>query len=226
MSDTLPLPPRRNLEQYKKLDWPQHVYWLGGAPCAGKTSISETLANRFNIDVYHVDDTFEGHARRFDPVLHPTLTKWRDASWNQRWMQPIDSLIKDVIACYREHFTMILEDVIFNPQDKSLLVDGTALLPRQVAPFLLNRRRAIWVIPTFVFQRAHYSNRQWAREIVAQCDNSELAFDNWMKRDAGFAHSVATEVEALNLKLLQVDGKHTIEENALLVADFFQLTKP
>jgi 2-phosphoglycerate kinase len=201
----------------------EHVYWLGGSPCAGKTSISQTLANRFGFDVYHVDEAFEAHAQRFDPVLHPALTKWRDSSWNQRWMQPIDSLIKDVIACYREHFALILEDVLSLPQHKLLLLEGTALLPSQVAPFLLDRRRAIWVIPTADFLRAHYSKREWAREVAAQCDNSEAAFDHWMKRDAGFAQWVATEVEDLGLKLLQVDGKRTVEENALLVADFFQL---
>src|SRR5687768_14715644 len=110
----------------------EHVFWLGGSPCAGKSSISDILASRFDLDVYRVDEAFEIHAQRFDPVSHPALTKWRAASWNQRWMQPIDSLVRNVIACYGEHFTLILEDVLSLPHHKPLLVEGTALLPRQV----------------------------------------------------------------------------------------------
>ena len=107
-----------------------HVFWLGGSPCAGKSSIGNILASRFKFDVYHADDAFEAHARRFDPVLHPTLTRWCASSWDERWMQPLDGLVRDVIDCYREHFTLILGDVLSAPKDKPLLVEGTALLPR------------------------------------------------------------------------------------------------
>jgi len=202
----------------------EHVFWLGGSPCAGKSSISEILASRFDLDLYRVDEAFEVHAQRFDPTLHPTLTKWCASSWNGRWMQPIDSLVQDVIACYEEHFTLILEDILSLPNHKPLLVEGTALLPRQVAGVLAERNRALWMVPTVQFQRGHYSKREWVGEILAQCVDREAAFHNWMERDAGFARWVGAEVNALGLELLQVDGKHTVEDNALAVAAHFQLT--
>lgn len=202
----------------------EHVFWLGGSPCAGKSSISEVLASRFNLNVYRVDEAFEVHAQRFDPLLHPTLTKWCASSWNQRWMQPIGSLVQDVIACYGEHFTLILADIFSMPKDKPLLVEGTALLPRQVASVLPERNHAIWVVPTADFQRGHYSKREWVGGVLAQCDNAEAAFHNWMERDAEFARWVAAEANALGLELLQVDGKRTVEDNAMAVASHFQLT--
>jgi hypothetical protein len=202
----------------------EHVFWLGGSPCAGKSSISEVLASRFDLDVYRVDEAFEVHAQRFDPVLHPTLTKWCASSWNQRWMQTTDSLVQDAIACYGEHFTLILEDILSLPNHKPLLVEGTALLPRQVINVLPERNRAIWIVPTADFQRGHYSKREWVFEILAQCDNSEAAFQNWMKRDAEFAHWIAAEVNALGLELLRVDGKDTVEDNAMTVAAHFSFS--
>ena len=202
----------------------EHVFWLGGSPCAGKSSISEILASRFDLEVYRVDEAFEVHAQRCDAVLHPALTKWRSSSWNQRWMQPIDDLVQNAIACYDEHFTMVLEDILSLPNRTPLLVEGTALLPRKVAGVLAERNRAIWVVPTAGFQSRHYSKREWVGEILAQCDNSEAAFHNWMRRDVEFAHWVAAEVNALGLELLQVDGKHTVEDNAMRLATHFQLT--
>ena len=200
------------------------VFWLGGSPCSGKSSISEIIASRFDLDVYRVDEAFESHAPRFDPLRHPALTKWSKSSWNQRWMQPVESLVQDVIACYREHFTLVLEDIFSLPKPKSLLVEGTALLPAQIASVLSRPSHAIWLIPTADFQMAHYSKRDWVRGVLAQCSEPEVAFHNWMERDIRFAQWIEAEASAIHLSLLGVDGNRTIEQNAEAVARHFQLS--
>ncbi|HKB68557.1 MAG TPA: hypothetical protein VKC61_22035 [Pyrinomonadaceae bacterium] len=200
----------------------EHVFWLGGSPCAGKSSISDVIASRFGLDVYHVDEAFDRQAHEFDPIRHPTLMKWLASSCDERWMQNLDSLVRDSISCYQEHFTMILEDVLSLPE-RPLLVEGTALLPGEVASVLSDPSRAIWVIPTADFQRTHYAERDWAQGVVAQCSNPEAAFHNWMERDTRFAKWIEAEASALQLPLLKVDGNRTIEENAEAVAGHFQL---
>jgi hypothetical protein len=200
----------------------EQVFWLGGSPCAGKSSISEIIASRFGLDVYHVDQAFDRHAQNFDPIRQPTLTKWLASSWDQRWMQPLDSLVREAIGCYQEHFTMILEDVV-SLRERPLLVEGSALLPGAVASVLSHRSHAIWVIPTTDFQVVHYAERDWAQGAVAQCSNPEAAFHNWMERDTRFAKWIEVEASALQLPLLKVDGNRTIEENAEAVARQFQL---
>jgi len=199
-----------------------NIFWLGGSPCSGKSAISHILASRFNLDVYHVDKAFETHTQRLDPAHQPALTKWCESSWNDRWMQPIDSLVQDVIACYREHFTLICEDILEMPKHKSLLVEGTALLPAEVIKVLTKRNDAIWIIPSGDFQTAHYSEREWAWNVVAQCSDPEAAFHNWMERDIRFANWVEAEVTALDLPILRVDGNRTLQENAEAVATHFQ----
>jgi hypothetical protein len=202
----------------------EHVFWLGGSPCAGKTSVSDFLAARFDLDVYRVDEAFEVHAQTLDPELHPTLTKWRASSWDQRWMQPLETLVQDVVACYQEHFTLILADILSLPQDRPLLVEGTALLPRQVAGVVADRSRAIWLVPTADFQTEHYARRGWVPSVLEQCVDGEAAFRNWMERDAEFARRLTAEVSALGLELLRVDGKQTAEETARAVASHFRLS--
>jgi len=200
-----------------------NVFWLGGSPCAGKSSISEILASRFSLDVYHVDEAFETHLQHVDPVLHPALMKWRESSWDERWMQPIDDLLQNVVACYQEHFGLLYEDILKMPGANDLLVEGTALLPRQVAKVLPNRNQAIWLIPSADFQRAHYSERGWARDILAQCDEPELAFHNWMERDIRFAEWVEAEATVFDFAILRVEGTRTLQENAESVAAHFHL---
>ncbi len=200
----------------------ENVFWLGGSPCAGKSSISNILADRFNLNVYHVDEAFEKHTQGLEPAHQPALTKWCVSSWGERWMQPIDDLLQNVITCNQEHFALILKDILTMPKHKPLLIEGTALLPRQVAKVLPNRNHAAWVIAGADFQREQYWKREWARGIVEQCSNPELAFHNWMERDVQFAEWVETEVKDLGLQLIKVDGSRTIEENAEAIAAHFQ----
>lgn len=200
-----------------------NVFWLGGSPCAGKSSLSLLLAECFQLDVYHVDEVFETHVRRFDAVLQPALTKWCAASWEQRWRQPVDSLLREVIACYGEHFRLVLADIRARAHSRPLLVEGSALLPGLVARVLPARHHAVWLVPSADFQQTHYAQRAWVGEILAQCAEPDAAFRNWMERDARFARWVAAEVEARGLELLEVDGTRTIAELAAIVAAHFQL---
>ena len=201
----------------------EHVLWLGGSPCAGKSAVSEVLARRFDLDVYHVDEAFDSHVRGLDPAQQPALAAWCASSWEQRWMRPPDDLLRDVIACYGEHFALILKDILMTPGRKLLLVEGAALLPKRVAGLLPKRGHALWMIPSADFQREHYSKRPWVRGVVEQCRHPEAAFGNWMERDARFAEWVEAEASALNLQVLKVGGRQTVEENAAAVAAHYQL---
>ncbi len=102
------------------VDKANSVFWLGGSPCAGKSSISEKLASDFGLDIYHVDEAFEIHRQDLNLAHQPTLTRWLASSWTERWMQPIDSLIEDAIVCYREQFDLILQDISARTRDTVL----------------------------------------------------------------------------------------------------------
>jgi 2-phosphoglycerate kinase len=105
-----------------------HVYWLGGSPCAGKSSISEILAERFNLEIYPVDTAINVHFQRINPHQHPNLCHWQAMSWEERWMLPQAELLSEVIACYSEHFSLVFDDVMDFASKRRLLVEGSALL--------------------------------------------------------------------------------------------------
>jgi 2-phosphoglycerate kinase len=200
-----------------------NVYWMGGSPCAGKSSMTHLLRNRFGLAVYHVDDALGGHLKRLDPTRHPTLIKWTSTAWDTLWMQPAEVLLREAIDCYTEHFALVLEDTRALSADPSVLVEGTALLPRQVTPLLAQPNQAIWVVPEAEFQRRFYAGRSWMHTILAECSAPDTAFQNWMERDIRFARWILGETAALGLKAIIVDGSTTIEQNAETVAAHFGL---
>jgi hypothetical protein len=198
---------------------------MGGSPCSGKSSIAEMLAEKYGLHVYKCDDAFWEHAKRVDPVEHPTFHRMMRMTWDELWMRRVAVQIEDEFACYREQFGMIVNDLLARPRSMPVIAEGAALLPELVSGLLPDRSRAVWVVPTESFQREHYTpeKRPFINDILAHCQDPTQAFANWMDRDVGFAKRVAEQAQALDLEVLTVDGKRTIGQNAEIVASSFGL---
>lgn len=200
-----------------------HVYWMGGSPCSGKSSMAGLLAERHNLLAYHCDDHYTEHLERADPRLHPAIWWVRDKTWNEIWSRTIDKAVRDEFDFYRQEFGMILEDLRALPADRAIIAEGASLLPECVAHLVDAPRHAIWVIPSPAFQLHHYSRRPWIEGILSECDDPKAAFDTWMGRDVEFARQVASGARARGLEVVVVDGSESIEQVASHVAAHFDL---
>ena len=204
----------------------RNVLWLGGSPCAGKTSVARILAELYALPVVHTDESFNAHRERFDLQHHPTLCKWTRNPWDDLWNQPADVLLQENIAGYAEHFLLILEDLLAAEPQGAVLVEGSSLLPGSVAPWLAKPRQAIWFAASEAFQRTHYPHRgTWVEAILQQCQVPEDAFARWMDRDVAFARWVAGETERLGLEMIWVEGQYSIADNAARVAQHMRLAR-
>jgi 2-phosphoglycerate kinase len=201
-----------------------HVLWIGGSPCSGKTSIAQLLAQQHGLAVYHVDEMLERHRQRVSPAAHPNLYKWTHTCWNALWMQPGEVLLAEAIGCYREQFEMVIEDLADRRTRAQVLAEGNSLLPDLVAGIMGTSQQGIWMVPTEEFQRARYRERgSWVEAILAQCDDPETAFGSWMDRDVAFGRWVRGQAQKLGLGVLEVSGQRSIEYNAEIVAAHFGL---
>ena len=104
------------------------VLWLGGAPCAGKSSVARWLGERFALDVVHVDDTIGAFMAQLDPERQPALSGWMALNWDERWARPPDVLLGEVVACYREHLGFVRERVLTRAGRR---VGGVVRVPRR-----------------------------------------------------------------------------------------------
>lgn len=203
----------------------QQIFWIGGSPCSGKSSISRILAERCGFGLYSVDDSLPRFQPHLDPQRQPTLIRWTTTAWDELWMQPESDLLAQAIAAYTEHFGLVVADLQTLGVQGPVLVEGTALLPELVQPYLAEPNRGVWIVPSEPFQRRMYPQRGgWVKGILASCRQPEAAFRNWMERDAAFGRWVLSEVERLNLVGLVVDGSRTIEQNVLQVAKLLNLS--
>lgn len=200
-----------------------HVFWLGGSPCAGKSSIAQQLAEQFDLHFYHCDSEFERQLKQITADSAPTIHHLHQLSCNELWLRPVDEQLRTEIAYHHEQFQMVLADLQQLPTDQKILVEGAVLMPTAVFPHLAHPHQAIWVVPTPAFQRHHYAQRPWIHGVLQNCSQPDLAFENWMQRDIAYAKWTQQETAVRNLNCLVVDGTHTIEENQQRVAQYFQL---
>ncbi|MCB0063601.1 MAG: hypothetical protein KDE19_15870 [Caldilineaceae bacterium] len=200
------------------------LYWLGGSPCSGKSTIAELLADRYNLHYYNCDHAFARHQQASDPAAHPTLHRLATLSSDEIWLVPVTEQVEREIAIYREEFSLIVADLEALPTERPILAEGAALLPELIAQSPASSGRSAWVVPTSAFQQHHYAQRTWVADVLKTCSDPDQAFANWMARDITFATYVTQTAEQLGLPVLQVDGTHTVVDNAAWVATQLGLT--
>jgi hypothetical protein len=198
------------------------TYWLGGSPCAGKSSVADRLAERYNLTIYRCDDGYGQHIQACNPLEHPTLYAITQMTWDEIWMRPVAVQVDAELAAYREEFGMILDDLGRLQQDRPVLVEGCALLP-ELVNLLAPPQRALWFVPTPGFQRHHYSQRGFIQEILSQCSNPQKAWDNWMARDEQFGRAVAVAASQRGYRVEWVDGTRSLEDFTALAATHYGL---
>jgi len=198
------------------------VLWMGGAPCAGKSSIADLLAAQYGWQVYRCDDAYPVHTERATPDEQPLLYRFARMSWDEIWMRPVHVQVKDEIAVYREQFPLILDDLA-RLAPGPVIAEGAALLPEFVAEVLTDSWRAVWVVPTADFVWTRYRQRgEWVDGILQQCGDPEECFRRWMERDIAFAEHAAAGAAARGWRVIWVDGSRSIQEHAQEVAEWFR----
>jgi 2-phosphoglycerate kinase len=194
-----------------------NIYWIGGAPCSGKSTIAEKLAFKCGFSLFKSDDHMYAHMRLASVDKQPVMAKLASLSWDESWTRPVEVQVQDEFAFYREEFAMLLDELALYPQGQPILAEGNAWLPELIGQLQAPLEHIVYVIPTKEFQVANYSQRQFIKDILSQCSDPQSAFENWMERDTRFGEIVDQAARQMGLPVIRVDGRLSIEENTVLV---------
>ena len=211
---------------FRATDTLAHVLWIGGSPCAGKSTVADVLGERYGVGVCHVDERNEEHYGKATaaPDQYPRMAHTLSLSWHDLWMRDPAVLLDDALAFMREEFTMVCADLAAMPSSGPILAEGATLLPECVRA-LDGAARGIWMVPTEAFLRNNYTRekRPWMNDILADCDDPDQAFANWMDRDVATARHVASSAETHGQRVVHVDGSRTIDDTVALVGNYLGL---
>jgi hypothetical protein len=198
----------------------QHVRWIGGGSGAGKSTIARRLAADHGFRLYSCDGTIADHVGRSNPSDDPLLHDFLEMDMDERWVNRSPSvMLKTFHGFQGEGFDLILEDLVGLPDEPPILAEGFKLLPRLVSPLLSQPNQAVWLIPTPEFRRAAFESRGWTWEIPRKTRDPERALANLLVRDGLFTDEVLKEARALQLPVIEVDGRLSVDGVMTRVAE-------
>lgn len=201
----------------------QHVYWIGGASCAGKSTVANRLAAEHGLYVYATDDVMADHASRSSADDCPLLHRFMAMDMDQRWVNQSPATMLETFHWFRgEGFNLIIDDLLNLSREPRVVVEGFRLLPHLVKPLLTENSRAVWLLPTPEFRKVVVESRggsSWA--FLARTSDPDKALRNLLERDRMFTDILRDETTRLNLHAIDVDTGTTEDDLVKRVTDLF-----
>ncbi|WP_167954875.1 hypothetical protein [Anaerosporobacter faecicola] len=199
-----------------------NVYYIGGSPCSGKSTIAEQLAIEYNMTYFKVDDHLERYTMLGAKQHLPICLKQQTLSPEEIWRRDVSTQSKEELAFYKEIFPFIQEDLLQFNDDKPVITEGASFLPHLMKTAKVSLSHYIALVPTADFQIFHYKQREWVPYVLKDCSDQEKAFANWMNRDIAFAKDVILQCEQENYPVRIIDGSVSIEETKQAIIKHFQ----
>lgn len=175
---------------------PSHALWIGGPQAGGKSSIAEALADRFGLQLYHVDARTWVHEPRMPPTEFASLTM------DERWVHAgVERMLGWFVSHSAHRFRLVLEDLRELPDEPACIVEGPQLFPRLVSAVLGAPDQALFLLPV----RAEMEARLRARGPLRGTSDGARARENAIARDLRIADLFEREARELRLVALSVD---------------------
>lgn len=203
----------------------KNIYYIGGSPCSGKSTIAQILSAKYNLYYFKADDYLEQYAKSGDLKGYKICRKQCSMSAEEIWMREPVLQCEEELMFYREIFEFIQKELrrLADMQHGSILTEGAAYLPELMEKINISKNRYLSIIPSSEFQVSHYRKREWISSVLEGCQDKEAAFSNWMKRDIMFAKEVQKQCERGNFKYIINDGSMRTDELARRTAAYFGL---
>jgi hypothetical protein len=198
-------------------------YWIGGSPCAGKSSLAAMLATRHGLLHVECDVGTDQRLARMAGYHLAAYTELSGLGVCERLARPPEWQAERELAFYREQFDFLLAEWARLPADRPAVVEGADLLPDLLQQIGVPMNRAVWMVPTAQFQLRHYAMREWVPAYLEGCADPEQAFRNWMQRDVLFAQHIRELADEMGGRVIVVDSRESLEEAAGIVERHFGL---
>jgi hypothetical protein len=188
-----------------------HVRWIGGSPCAGKTSIADALARRYGLGVYHFDRQETDHFQRRIAAGDAEASAFLSMSMDERWLDDTPAeMASTTIASWTRRFPLVVDDLLAMPRSAPIIAEGPGLFPECVAPLLSDPRHAVWLVPSRDFCEAVRRRRPGGA--ADQTSDPERALRNIVDRDALMAGHIRAQAESRGLRVIEVGGRAGMDE--------------
>jgi adenylate kinase family enzyme len=199
-----------------------NVYWIGGAPDTGKSTVANIIAERHNAEVYHYDRTDLQHHEELAKT-DPEVRRFLDASMDERWLDARpDELAHRALKSFRDRFPLVIQDLAPMLSERPIIVEGFGFLPSLLQPLLPSADHAAFVIPSSKFKHESML-RRGKPSFANQTRDAERTRRNLIDRDEILARQYQAEAERGSYLLITIDGAELPEQIVHQLEHHFKL---
>lgn len=200
-----------------------NIYYIGGSPCAGKSSVAEILSKKHDLYNFKTDDFLDRYMQTGARKGYSVCRKVTSMNAEQVWMREPLVQCREEFDIYREIFEFVATDLKLIDWKGGIITEGAVYLPELMKQSGISDSRYISITPAKEFQITHYRERDFVPLVLEGCSDKEKAFRNWMDRDILFAQEVQRQCQKENYVSVINDGTMEMDELANLVAAHFEL---
>ena len=200
-----------------------NICYIGGSPCAGKSSVAEILSKKYGLYYFKTDDFLDRYMQTGVRKGYPVCRKVACMNAEQIWMREPIIQCREEFDIYREIFEFVAKDLKQIDWKGGIITEGAAYLPELMKQSGIPDNRYISITSAKEFQITHYRERDFVPLVLEGCSDKEKAFCNWMDRDILFAQEVQRQCQKENYVSVINDGTMEMDELANLVATHFEL---
>ena len=194
------------------------IYYIGGSPCSGKSTVAEALAQQYGLAYFKVDDHLDDFISRGAAAGLPVCQHIRQMSVDETWLRPPQAQCQEEFDFYAEIAPFVAEKLAALTAPR-VIAEGAAFLPC----LMKEAAHYIAITPSREFQLSRYRERPWVPNVLQDCSDKERAFANWMERGILFAEEVRRQCTQFHLPHLLTDGSVSPVERLQQVASLFHL---
>ncbi len=106
-----------------------NTYYIGGSPCAGKSTAAEILSEKYNLYYFKVDDFLDGYTKSGALKGYPICKKNIELNAEQIWMREPSLQCAEEFEFYKEIFEYVLADLQKIRCENGIITEGAAYIP-------------------------------------------------------------------------------------------------
>lgn len=184
------------------------IFYIGGSPCAGKSTAAEHMENLTRCKVLHLDDFLDETTKAAAKDGKPCCSEYyallnSENGTDKVWMRDPAEQCEKEIGIYREAFPYAWEKVqaFLKECDGFALIEGCQLMPELMHEMGIPATEYICMIPDPEFLREEYPKRSFVDIILKDASDKKAAFDHWMQRDILFATEMEKQARSFGYRV-------------------------
>lgn len=201
------------------------VYFVGGSPCAGKSTICEIIAKKYNLYYFKVDDYLDKYMKMVALNGKSFCKKNLSMTNEEIWMRNPMIQKNEEFSIYKEIFDSIIRELEQINCDKNIITEGCAYIPSLMKELGIAENMYLAIIPTKEFQIFHYEKRKYVPKMLSGCSDKTKAFQNWMERDFLFSKEIERQCREEKFRVMINDGKTDLDDMINEVVTHFEIDK-